>query len=71
MAGPIQEFRRGLITVRIRKRKHSFTTTLVRLYRDGDVWKESTRLGPKDIPLARLVLDLAYTWILESHALSG
>lgn len=67
MAGPIHEVRRGLIRVQIRKRKHAFTVSLIRFYRDGEVWKESTRLGPKDIPLARLVLDLAYAWILESQ----
>ena len=68
MAGPIHEVRRGLIKVQIRKRKHGFTVSLIRLYRDGEVWKESARLGPKDIPLARLVLDRAYAWILESQA---
>ena len=60
LAGPIHEVRRGLIKVRIRKRKHAFTVSLIRLYKDGEAWKESMRLGPKDIPLARLVLDLAY-----------
>ena len=67
MPGLIHEIRRGLITARVRKRKHTFSVTLIRLYRDGDLWKESTRLCPKDIPLARHVLNLAHTWMLQTE----
>jgi hypothetical protein len=41
--------------------------SVVRLFRNGDQWKESTRLGRDDIPLVRLVLDEAYTWMLTEH----
>lgn len=64
---PIHVIRRGLIKVRIwEKRTRSglrFTVTVSRMFRNGDVWKESTRFGRDDIPLIRLVLDEAHTWI--------
>ena len=66
---PIHEIRRGLIKVRIwRKRtrdrlRHSMTVT--RLFRNGDLWKESTRFGRDDIPLIRVALDAAHLWILK------
>ena len=63
-----REFRYGLIksVVAIRKTKGvvRYTVSVVRLYRNGDQWKESTRFGPDDIPVMRLVLDKAYGWIL-------
>ncbi len=66
---PIHEIRRGLIKVRIwQARTRSglrHTVAVTRLFRDGDVWRESARLGRGDIPLARLVLDKAHTWIFE------
>ncbi len=69
MAKPIFEIRRGLIKVRIWQRKSKngvrLSLTVVRLFRNGDQWKESTRLGRDDIPLVRLLLDKAHTWILN------
>ena len=63
------EIRRGLIKVRIRQRKSNlksgYTVSVVRLYRNGSEWKESARFERDDIPLIRLVLDEAYTWILS------
>jgi len=68
-AEPVFEVRRGLIKVRVwRKRTKAslrHTVTVTRLYRNGDVWKESTRYGRDDIPLVRLVLDEAYAWIYQ------
>lgn len=70
MAKPALELRRGLIKVRIWQRKAKngvrYSLTVVRLFRNGDQWKESTRLGRDDIPLVRLLLDQAYTWILKN-----
>lgn len=70
MAEPIKEIRRGMIKVRVWRRRSKqgdrFTLTLVRIFRNGDVWKESTRLGRDDIPVARLVLDEAYAWMLHA-----
>lgn len=68
---PIHEIRKGLIKVRIwRKRTRSglrHTVSIVRLFKNGDVWKESTRFSRDDIPLVRLVLDDAFTWIYEQR----
>ena len=67
---PIHELRRGLIKVRIwRKETRSglrHTVAVTRLFRNGDVWKESSRFGRNDIPLIRLVLDEAHTWIFRN-----
>lgn len=69
MAKPVFKIRRGLIKVRIwqRKTKHGmrFSLAVVRLFHNGDQWKESTGLGRDDIPLVRLLLDKAHTWILN------
>jgi len=65
---PIREFRHGLIIVRIWRRKKGGLTgckiTIVRLFRNGDRWHESTRFSHGDIPIVRLVLDEAYGWLL-------
>ncbi|MCY2993362.1 MAG: hypothetical protein NTY19_36620 [Planctomycetota bacterium] len=67
---PIHELRRGLIKVRIwRKRTRSglrHTIAVTRLFRNGDVWKESSRFGRDEIPLLRLALDEAHTWIFRN-----
>jgi hypothetical protein len=64
---PVHELRHGLIKVRIwRKTTRSgprHTIGVTRLFRNGDVWKESARFGRDDIPLIRLLLDEAHTWI--------
>ncbi len=69
---PIHEIRKGLIKVRIwRKQTRSglrHTVAVVRLFRNGDVWKESTRFFRDDVPLMRLVLDDAYRWIYQQSA---
>ena len=74
MAKPALELRRGLIKVRIwrRRSKHGpqYSLSVVRLFRNGDQWKQSTRLGRDDIPLVRLVLDEAYTWMLTNEGLA-
>lgn len=65
-----KEIRRGLIIARIR-RVHSrdgmrYTVSVHRLFRNGDHWKESSRFGQDDLPVIRLVLDLAHTWVLQN-----
>ncbi len=70
MRKPDREIRRGLIKVRIWQRRSKkgtrYSLSVVRLFRNGDQWKESARLGRDDIPLARLVLDEAHTWMLAN-----
>ena len=69
MAKSKLEIRRGLIKVRIWQRRSKngvrYSLSVVRLFRNGDQWKESTRLGRDDIPLVRLVLDEAYAWMFS------
>lgn len=72
---PTHEIRRGLVVVRV-WRKHTrnrvrHTITALRLFRNGDVWKESTRFGRNDIPVLRLALDAAHLWIFEQSQERG
>lgn len=74
MSKPTIEIRRGLIKARIWQRRSKngvrYSLSVVRLFRNGDQWKESTRLGRDDIPLVRLVLDEAHTWMLTNEGAS-
>ena len=73
-AKPVHEIRRGLIVVRIwmrsARKQTRYTTSALRLFRNGEAWKESSRFGPKDIPLLRLLLDEAHLWILHQRTLN-
>ncbi|MBS0261571.1 MAG: hypothetical protein JSS02_06395 [Planctomycetes bacterium] len=64
---PVHEIRLGLVKCRIwrtqSKSRVRHQTTLCRLYRNGDVWKESLQFGREDLPLAAKALDMAHTWI--------
>jgi len=68
----VHAIRHGLIQVRVwRKRTKSglrHTVTVTRLFKNGDVWKESSRFGRDDIPLVRLLLDRAFIWIYRQAA---
>ena len=63
----VHEIKRGLIKAKIRcastRAGEKFSVSIVRLYRNGDQWKESTRYGRDDIPVIRLALDEAFGWI--------
>jgi len=67
----IHEIRYGLLVVRIRQTKSNKDTrhklSVHRLYRNGDLWHESTRLGVNDIPFVRYLLDEAHTWIIRQE----
>jgi hypothetical protein len=68
MPNAVHEVRIGLIKATVRRAttrsgvRH--TVSVVRLYRNGDLWKQSTRFGRDDLPVVRLALDEAYTWVL-------
>jgi hypothetical protein len=69
---PVHEIRFGLIKAVIFE-KHTrsgprHSVSVVRLYRDGDVWKQSTRFGRDDLPLVAKVADRAHTWIFQQAA---
>jgi hypothetical protein len=69
MSRPVHKIRLGLIKASVwQKRTHSgrqFSVSVVRLYRNGDVWKQSSRFGRDDLPVVRLVLDQAHTWVFR------
>ena len=62
---------KATIQMRFTKGKFRFSLALVRLYLDGDCWKESKRFGSDDIPVMRLVLDKAYGWIWKQRQAHG
>ena len=72
MAKPAHEIRLGLIKARIWRKNtrngQRHTVSVVRLFRNGDVWKESNRFGRDDLPALRLALDQAHSWIFEQSS---
>jgi len=68
-ARPVHEVRLGRIKAAIWENetqngpRHNVTVT--RLYRDGDVWRDSTSFGRDDLPLVAKVCDQAHSWIFE------
>jgi hypothetical protein len=71
---PIHTIRFGLIKAAIWRNQTKVgdrhVVTVVRLFRNGDVWQESTRYGRDDLPLVSKVIDLAHTWIYQNGATS-
>ena len=69
MSKPVHEVRLGLIKAAIwhnlTRVGERYNVTLTRLYRNGDLWKESMHFGRDDLLLAAKVLDLAHTWIYQ------
>ncbi len=45
-----------------------FNTTISRLYKDGDDWKDSSSFGRDELLLAAKVLDQCHSWIFEQAA---
>lgn len=66
-AKPAHEIRLGLIKVAIWKANthagERHNVTACRLFKDGDVWRQSQHFGRDDILLLTKALDLAHTWI--------
>lgn len=67
MKKPMHEIRFGLVKAVIwrnqTKSGQRHNVTVCRLFKNGDVWKESTQFGRDDLPLLAKVVDLAHTWI--------
>ena len=40
-----------------------FNVLLLRLYKNGNGWKETTALRRDDLPIAMKAMDMAYSWI--------
>ena len=65
---PAHEIRIGRIRAtiwihRTEGRGVAFNTTISRLYKDGEVWKDSTVFYRDDLPIVAKVADMAYAWI--------
>jgi len=66
---PVHEIRFGFIKATIwqnhTKNGDRFSISVIRLYRDGDRWKESQRFGRDNLPLVCKVMDMAHSWIFQ------
>ena len=73
--GESHEIRFGLIKATISEksvRGHArHRVKIVRLYKDGDVGKESQMFGRDDLPLVAKVADLSHTWIYQHSQRDG
>ncbi len=64
---PVHIIRMGFIKASVWKNdtkvgiRHAVTIT--RLFKNGDVWQESSRFGRDDLPLVSKVGELAHEWI--------
>ena len=71
---PIHSVRFGYIKVNIwfnqTKSGDRHNVTVTRLYRDGDLWRESQHFGRDDLLLLAKALDQAHTWIMQQAAVS-
>ena len=69
---PIHSIRFGYIKANIRfnqtKSGDRHNVTVTRLYRDGDLWRESQHFGRDDLLLLAKALDQAHTWIVQQGA---
>ena len=64
---PAKELRFGLVKCCIweNQTRHGqrHNVTVSRLYKNGDLWKESSQFGRDDLPLVAKAIDMAHTWI--------
>ena len=71
---PIHSVRFGYIKVNIwfnqTKSGDRHNVTVTRLYRDGDLWRESQHFGRDDLLLLAKALDQAHSWIMQQAAVS-
>ncbi len=65
---PVHEIRLAQIRVSIWSNQGNgnrawYSVSISRVYRDGDVWKDSTSFGRDDLPLVAKAVEMAYAWI--------
>ena len=64
---PVHTIRMGLVKASIWKNETKaglrHQVTIYRLFKNGDVWQESTRFGRDDLPLVSKVMELCHEWI--------
>lgn len=67
---PVHVIRFGLVKASIwrneTKSGERHNVTVSRLYRNGDIWKESSHFGRDDLLVVAKVMDLAHSWIVQS-----
>ena len=72
---PVHVIRFGLIKACIwqnhTKSGDRHVVTVCRLFRNGEMWKESTRFGRDDLLSVAKALDQAHTWIHQRTQSSG
>lgn len=70
MSKPAHTIRFGYIKASIwrnqTKSGDRHSVSVVRLYKNGDRWKESSRFGRDDLPVVAKVIDKAHSWIFEN-----
>ena len=42
-----------------------YNVSIVRIYKDGDEWKEATSFGRDELLLVAKIADMAHSWIYE------
>jgi hypothetical protein len=66
-AKPVHEIRLGRIKAAIWENETQngsmFNVNIVRLWKDGKQWKDSSSFGRDDLPLVAKVADMVHTWI--------
>ena len=68
---PAHELRLGLIKASIwenqTKQGISYVVTVIRLFKNGTEWKESTRFYRDDLLVVAKLLDQAHSWIFRKQ----
>ena len=72
---PIHESRLGRIRAAIwvnhvNSQGSTFSTTISRPYKDGNVWRDSTAFYRDDLPIVAKIADMAYAWIWSQELLA-
>ena len=64
---PTHTIRMGLVKATIWRQNTKYgvrhQVTVCRLFKNGDLWQESTRFGRDDLPLAAKCIELSHEWI--------
>lgn len=68
---PVHELRLGRIRAAIWQNDTDngprYNVTVMRLYKDGNDWKDSTSFGRDDLPLVAKICDQAHSWIFAHN----
>ena len=68
---PVYELRMGLVKASIwenhTKQGTNYVVTVIRLFKNGTEWKESTRFYRDDLLVVAKLLDQAHSWIFRKQ----